>query len=213
MSAGLWEFLRDAADSKQLHTAKAAEDGLAAAWLARDGLTGARLILEGAQGLAAGTSSDADPARLVDRLGTRWATPETSFKFHASCRHTHPAADALLEVVTRNDRAPDDIAEVIAHKAAIDVLGASAIFVLALFLFLAAVIGDRRATVYAVAGLTVLTVVLLALAGGLAVLGGVPLAVRTPVGTLPDLIPGVIQFPAGVGRDAPAGGPLPPSPS
>src|SRR6266404_3878857 len=28
-AAGLWEFLRDAADSKQLHTAKAAADGLA----------------------------------------------------------------------------------------------------------------------------------------------------------------------------------------
>ena len=41
-AAGLWEFLRDAADSKQLHTAKAAADGLLAAYLARDGFTGAR---------------------------------------------------------------------------------------------------------------------------------------------------------------------------
>src|SRR5690349_7729241 len=52
MAAGLWEFLRDAADSKQLHTAKAAADGLMAAYLARDGFTGARRILEGEQGLA-----------------------------------------------------------------------------------------------------------------------------------------------------------------
>ena len=41
-AAGLWEFLRDAADSKQLHTAKAAADGLTAAYLARDGFTGAK---------------------------------------------------------------------------------------------------------------------------------------------------------------------------
>ena len=34
-AAGLWEFLRDAADSKQLHTAKAAADGLTAAFLAQ----------------------------------------------------------------------------------------------------------------------------------------------------------------------------------
>ncbi len=61
-AAGLWEFLRDAADSKQLHTAKASADGLAAAYLARDGFTGAKRILEGAQGMAAGMSSDADPA-------------------------------------------------------------------------------------------------------------------------------------------------------
>src|SRR6185503_234785 len=33
-SAGLWEFLRDAADSKQLHTAHAASAGLLAAQLA-----------------------------------------------------------------------------------------------------------------------------------------------------------------------------------
>jgi 2-methylcitrate dehydratase PrpD len=124
-AAGLWEFLRDAADSKQLHTAKASADGLAAAYLARDGFTGAKRILEGAQGMAAGMSSDADPARLVDGLGTRWALAETSFKFHASCRHTHPAADALLQLVTAHDLAPGRIARVTAHvhQAAIDVLG------------------------------------------------------------------------------------------
>ena len=125
-AAGLWEFLRDAADSKQLHTAHAASAGLTAAWLARDGFTGAKQILEGRQGMAAGMSSDADPARLVDRLGTRWATAETSFKFHASCRHTHPAADALLQVVTTHGLAPADIAQVTTHvhQGAIDVLGA-----------------------------------------------------------------------------------------
>jgi len=124
-AAGLWEFLRDAADSKQLHTAKAAADGLLAAYLARDGFTGAKRILEGPQGMAAGMSTDADPSRLVDRLGTRWALAETSFKWHASCRHTHPAADALLAVVTEHDLAPDDIERVTAHvhRAAIDVLG------------------------------------------------------------------------------------------
>ncbi|MEZ5605466.1 MAG: MmgE/PrpD family protein, partial [Burkholderiaceae bacterium] len=57
-SAGLWEFLRDAADSKQLHTAHAAGAGLTAAYLARDGFTGARHILEGVQGMAAGMSTD-----------------------------------------------------------------------------------------------------------------------------------------------------------
>ncbi|MEO5700760.1 MAG: MmgE/PrpD family protein [Casimicrobiaceae bacterium] len=125
-AAGLWEFLRDAADSKQLHTAKAAADGLLAAYLARDGFTGARRILEGPQGMAAGMSTDADPARLTAGLGTRWALNETSFKFHASCRHTHPAADALLAVVTRERLAPRDIRRVIAHvhQGAIDVLGA-----------------------------------------------------------------------------------------
>ena len=124
-AAGLWEVLRDAADSKQLHTAKAAADGLMAAYLAQDGFTGAQRILEGAQGMAAGMSTDADPSRLTDRLGERWALAETSFKFHASCRHTHPAADALLQVVTEHQLRPEQIARVTAHvhQGAIDVLG------------------------------------------------------------------------------------------
>jgi 2-methylcitrate dehydratase PrpD len=124
-SAGLWEFLRTGADSKQLHTAHAAAAGLMAACIAKDGFTGAADILEGPQGLAAGMSSDADPSRLTDRLGERWATAETSFKFHASCRHTHPAADALLQVVEAHRLRPGDIERVVTHvhQGAIDVLG------------------------------------------------------------------------------------------
>ena len=124
-SAGLWEFLRTAADSKQLHTAHAASAGLMAAYLAQDGFTGAARILEGPQGMAAGMSSDADPARLTQGLGTRWATFETSFKYHASCRHTHPAADALLQVMQAHGLQPGDLARVVTHvhQGAIDVLG------------------------------------------------------------------------------------------
>jgi 2-methylcitrate dehydratase PrpD len=124
-SAGLWEFLRTAADSKQLHTAHAAAAGLMAAYLAQDGFTGAAQILEGPQGMAAGMSSDANPARLNDGLGSRWATAETSFKYHASCRHTHPAADALLQVMQTHSLQPEDLRRVVTHvhQGAIDVLG------------------------------------------------------------------------------------------
>jgi len=124
-SAGLWEFLRDAADSKQLHTGKAAAEGVIAAWIASQGFTGAKKILEGAQGMAAGMSSDADAAKLLDGLGQRWCVLETSFKFHASCRHTHPAADALLQVVSEHNLQAKDIAQITAHvhQGAIDVLG------------------------------------------------------------------------------------------
>lgn len=127
-AAGLWEFLRDAADSKQIHTAKAAADGLLAAYLARDGVTGAARILEGEQGMAAGMSTDADPAKLVAGLGTRWAVLETSFKYHAACRHTHPAADALARLMREHDLRADQIATVRArvHQAAIDVLAPAA---------------------------------------------------------------------------------------
>ena len=74
-AAGLWEFLRDAADSKQLHTAHAAASGLTAAYLAADGFTGARRILEGLQGMAAGMSSDADPSKIT---AGRWQKPHSN---------------------------------------------------------------------------------------------------------------------------------------
>ena len=105
--------------------------------------------------MAAGMSSDADPARLTDRLGERWATAETSFKYHASCRHTHPSADALLALMQTHGLKADDIAAVTTqvHQGAIDVLGRVTVpatvhqakFSMGTVLALAAEYGLRRA--------------------------------------------------------------------
>lgn len=124
-SAGLWAFLEDAADSKQLHTAKANANGILAAYMTREGLKGATNALEGLQGLGRGMSQDADASYLSDRLGIRWASIETSFKYHASCRHTHPAGDALLKLLQDYQLQHQQIASIQAyvHQAAIDVLG------------------------------------------------------------------------------------------
>lgn len=125
-AGGLWEFLRDAADSKQLHTAKASADGLLAAYTAKEGLTAATQILEGKQGMSKGMLGGGDELKLTNKLGKRWALMETSFKFHASCRHTHPAADAMLEICNDNDVDPTQIKHIQVHvyKAAYNVLGA-----------------------------------------------------------------------------------------
>lgn len=125
-AAGLWEFLSDAADSKQVHTAGAASAGLMAAYSAEFGITGAKRIFDGAHGMGAAMSKDSEPFKLSDGLRTRWATIETSYKWHSSCRHTHPAADALLKCMAENDLKSSDITQVTAHvhQGAIDVLGA-----------------------------------------------------------------------------------------
>ena len=125
-AAGLWEFLGDAADSKQLHTAKASSDGLLAAYTAKAGLTGASRILEGEKGLGAGMMAEGNLAELLKDLGQRWALQETSFKIHSSCRHTHPAADAMLIICQRHQPDLNEIKSVTAHvyQAAEDVLGA-----------------------------------------------------------------------------------------
>lgn len=125
-AAGLWEFLVDGADSKQVHTAGAASAGLMAAYSAEYGITGAKRIFDGEHGMGVAMSKDADASKLSEGLYTRWATVETSYKWHSSCRHTHPAADALLKCMADNKLTASDIEHVIAHvhQGAIDVLGA-----------------------------------------------------------------------------------------
>jgi len=125
-AAGLWQFLRDAADSKQLHTAKACFDGLLSAYSAQFGLTAASEILEGSQGISAGMHGSNNEKLIVDGLGCRWALMETSFKYHASCRHTHPAADALLKIRSAHDLDYRKVKAIRAYvyQAAYDVLGA-----------------------------------------------------------------------------------------
>lgn len=99
-SAGLWQFNEDATMSKHLHAGHAAHSGLRAARLAREGFTGPARILEGEKGFFAGLCPDAEPERVL-APAPGWKLRETSFKPYPSCRHTHPAIDAALEVRER----------------------------------------------------------------------------------------------------------------
>lgn len=122
-AAGLWQFLADGAMTKQLHTAKAAFNGMLAACLAAEGFTGPREILLGESGMlramtSAGVGTAGRPAPTRDGwrktllaglevTGERgesvavraYKTREVSLKYHASCRHTHPSVDALLKLM------------------------------------------------------------------------------------------------------------------
>ncbi|EBY2753796.1 MmgE/PrpD family protein [Salmonella enterica subsp. enterica serovar Morehead] len=94
MSAGLWEFLSDAAGSKLLHAGMAASHGVLVALLAENGLSGATHILEGNQGFFAGYArQDVNPAYFQD-FGRLWRSSQVSFKPYPCCRHTHSAIDA-----------------------------------------------------------------------------------------------------------------------
>jgi 2-methylcitrate dehydratase PrpD len=96
-AAGLWEFNADAAMSKHLHAGHAAQAGVRAALLAREGFTGAERILEGEKGFFSGLCPDARPERVL-APAPGWKLPETSIKPYPSCRHTHPAIDAALDL-------------------------------------------------------------------------------------------------------------------
>ncbi|WP_089688371.1 MmgE/PrpD family protein [Billgrantia gudaonensis] len=126
-ASGLWAFIHDDADSRPLHAAKAASNGLLAAALAQQGVTGASDILLGRQGMGEAMSDCIDADRLVDGLGRRWGVLETSLKYHASCRHTHPGADAFVSLCKDERLAMEDIVGVSVgvHRGALDVLNPS----------------------------------------------------------------------------------------
>ena len=127
-AAGLWQYLLDAAHSKQIHTSKACFDGILAAYTAQEGLLGAQDILEGSKGMGAVlTTGKTDPPAIDQELGTKYSVLETSFKWHASCRHTHPSVDALLKLMQKHHINFDDIEQVTAktYQAAINVLSLS----------------------------------------------------------------------------------------
>ena len=88
--------------NKHLHPGKAAMDGLLAALLAQKGFTGDKHIFEGDTGFCKAMASHYDLERITAGLPftpENFRCLENSFKPHASCRHTHPAVDAVLKIV------------------------------------------------------------------------------------------------------------------
>lgn len=101
-AAGLWEFIEDGAMSKQLHPAKAAVNGVISALLAKKGFTSASKILEGKRGFFKSMSDEFDESKITNQLGEIYKITENSFKIHASCRHTHPAVDMVIDIANEN---------------------------------------------------------------------------------------------------------------
>lgn len=95
-AAGLWEFIEDGAMTKQLHTGKAAMNGVISALISQKGFTGARKILEGDRGFFKAMSDQYDESKITQNLGKEFKILENSFKVHASCRHTHHAMDLMI---------------------------------------------------------------------------------------------------------------------
>ncbi|RUQ27162.1 MmgE/PrpD family protein [Peribacillus cavernae] len=111
-AAGLWEFIEDGAMSKQLHPAKAASNGVISALLAEKGFTSASKILEGKRGFFKAMSDVFDESRITHGLGASYKIMENSFKVHASCRHTHPALDMIIDIVKENPIPLSQIAKI-----------------------------------------------------------------------------------------------------
>lgn len=109
--------------SKQLHTAKAAMNGVISAYLAEKGFTAARKILEGRRGFFEAMSDSYDPEKVTTGLGEHFKIIENSFKIHASCRHMHSAIDLMIEIKNDTNVVLEKIGKITikAYQSAIDI--------------------------------------------------------------------------------------------
>ena len=92
---------------------QAASAGIMAAGLAGKGVTGSPFVLEGTA-LKGGftqitVKQEPKPERITDKLGERYSIMDIYFKPYTACRHTHGAAQAILELLKEQKTSPDDI--------------------------------------------------------------------------------------------------------
>ncbi|MEM1509993.1 MAG: MmgE/PrpD family protein [Sulfolobales archaeon] len=111
-ASGLMEVTRGESVIKPLQPARAAQSGVLSALLAQSGLTAPKTMLDGESGFLRAYSDGYDVRKITEGLGATFRIMEVYFKFHASCRHTHPAIDAVLELRRRYGISPEDVREV-----------------------------------------------------------------------------------------------------
>jgi 2-methylcitrate dehydratase PrpD len=98
---------------KRFHSGRAAQSGIYSALLARQGFTGIEDVLEAAYGGYLVTHSDQPAAqKLTAGLGSTWETLNVGYKPYAAVTSIHTALDGLAQILSENQLAADDIAEV-----------------------------------------------------------------------------------------------------
>jgi len=122
-AAGLFEFLRDGANSKTLHAGKANFNGLLSAMLSQKGFTAAEKILEGDKGFCKAMTPTPRIEMLTKGLGEGFEIDANSFKPYACCRWVHGAIGGALELKAKHEIAVNQIKSVQlkVHPTAIEV--------------------------------------------------------------------------------------------
>jgi 2-methylcitrate dehydratase PrpD len=113
-----WQVCFEGGTVRNLYPAESAMLGMLAVDLAGCGFTGA---LDGPgemYGKVLGQGSY-DPERVVLGLGEEWRVTTNYFKLHASCAITHPALDAMQDILARRPLNPHDIESIDVHAGGI----------------------------------------------------------------------------------------------
>lgn len=103
MASGLFEYLADGSQTKQLHPGLAARDAIVASRLAANGATGPATVLEGRFGVYAALGGvHRDEAALeaaLGDLGELWETPRIGFKAYPACALVHSALESAARIL------------------------------------------------------------------------------------------------------------------
>ena len=110
-AAGLWEFVKEGAMSKPLHTGKSSYAGVLAAYLSRAGFTGATKILEGEKGFCRAMVQEPHLEKLSDGLGMGFKIDDNSFKPYPCCKHSHASIYALQILQKEYEFMAEDVAK------------------------------------------------------------------------------------------------------
>ncbi len=112
--SGTWASLHHKGSSvRSIRDGLAYRNGVLAAELAMNGIRGDGEVFDGPYGFyQAFFRGDYDRAALLDGLGQRYETERISLKPWPCIRHLHTALTAVLELLTKNHLAFDDIKEV-----------------------------------------------------------------------------------------------------
>ena len=120
-AAGLWEFVKEGAMSKPLHTGKGSYAAVLSAYLCREGFTGASQILEGPKGFCLAMTPKAHLGKLTEglpemqeALANHTGLPhckldENSYKPYSCCKHSHAAIYAMGCLAGKNRFAFQDV--------------------------------------------------------------------------------------------------------
>lgn len=113
-AAGLWEFVKEGAMSKPLHTGKGSYAAVLSAYLCREGFTGASQILEGPKGFCLAMTPQAHLEKLTEGLPEMQGAltnhtgllhckmDDNSYKPYSCCKHSHAAIYAIHSLAEKN---------------------------------------------------------------------------------------------------------------
>src|SRR5246127_4373155 len=108
-AAGSLQFLVNGGWNKRYQVGAAAMNGVIAATLARNDFVGSIESVEGKHGLLVGYSDNAHPDKATAGLGSTYETMKIGVKPYPSCRYTHAAIDAIIDMRREHNLTPDQI--------------------------------------------------------------------------------------------------------